>query len=168
MKYGETYEQLLTKLRYDLGLTSVAPAQYPHWWNTTITLYNKYMRSDNTIAYSRHVLNNVFYKAEKAEQLSGSALYQASSYIVRIPQDPAYIPHSQFVQQPEESLSNYFTLNTGDLVFKGEIDEEIDETVRGVRANDLLNKYMPDCFTVKTFSDNTGAAVARHYYISGV
>ena len=168
MKYGETYEQLLAKLRYDLGLTSAAPAQYPHWWNTTITLYNKYTRSDKKIAYSRRVLNNVFYKAEKTEQLSGPALYQASSYIVRIPQDTAYLPHSQFAQQPEENIGDYFTLNTGDLVFKGEIDEEIDETVSGMRANDLLNKYMPDCFTVKTFSDNTGTAVARHYYISGV
>ena len=55
----------------------------------------------------------------------------------------------------------------GDIVVKGKVADAI-EDVRDKRANDLLNKYKPDCFTVRTVSANTKIPEDAHYKLTGV
>lgn len=97
----------------------------------------------------RTVYCNCFFGTHEAESLSGNTLSQASSYIVRIP----------FIGERME-------FSSGDVIFLGEI-KDIPEDSAGKRISDLIGKYKPDCFTVRTIADNTKISYGAHYKLTG-
>lgn len=122
-------------------------------FNQTITLYHqsKDVSSGKTVAmWTRTVHKECFYGTQKAENLNGNTLSQASSYIARIPYNGTAID-----------------VGDGDIVVLGDVMDEIVD-VQGSRATDLLQKYKPDCFVVRTCSDNTKIAHGAHYKLTGV
>lgn len=52
----------------------------------------------------------------------------------------------------------------GDLIFKGEIPDEIESG----SGNSLLERYKPDCFKIQSVYDGTGYGVLGHYMAEGV
>ena len=124
-------------------------------FNTTVTLYHQIKHIDDTTKrtvteWKRSVHTECFYKVEKAEKLNGNTLSQASSYMVRIPFKGSFVEVAD-----------------GDIIVKGAIPDELAD-VQGQRATDLLQKYKPGCFTVRTVSDNTKMPYGSHYKLTGV
>ena len=87
----------------------------------------------------RSVHKECYFGVNNVENLNGTTLSQASSYIARIP----YRGERYALQ-----------IASGDIVVLGEINDVISDE-KGKRPNDLIAKYKPDCFTVRTFKDNT-------------
>lgn len=136
---------------------------YPRWWNKTITIYNRYFDSDRIPHYKRTVIDKCFFKREDniiTNNQQNQTLHR--EYIVRIPENEMYVEWIRWNAYPMYG----FTIQTDDIVVLGEVYDEIDETVNGKRANDLLNKYKSNAFTVKNYMENLYIN-PKHYYISG-
>ena len=87
----------------------------------------------------RSVYKECYFGVNNVETISGATLSQASSYIARI---------------PYYGERNKLQITSGDIVVLGEISDTISDE-KGKRPNDLIAKYKPNCFTVRTFKDNT-------------
>ena len=117
----------------------------------TVTVYHQIKDKDRPITtWKRSVYEECFFGAVDAESLSGNTLSDASTYIVRIPYEEKAIDIAK-----------------GDVVVKGEVIDEIVD-VAGQRINDLLARYKPDAFTVRSVADNTKIPFAAHYKAVGV
>ena len=131
-----------------------------------ITLYNKYFDDEaGETRWRRTVLENCCYRAVKAEAAEDGAVRQTDTYEAFIAKNDAFLPEKKWTARPDKT--KHFTLKTGDLIFLGETAFQIDGQ-SGMRANGFINKYKPDCFTIKSVTDNTTVALAAHYYVSGV
>lgn len=138
----------------------------------TVTIYNRHQYTDaqtgkTKIKWFRTVLHNCYYSTKRIEVLNGNILSQADSYSVRIPENKKYRDTAAWKNMPLDLINKYFTISTGDVIVKGEISDDIEDTA-GKRITDLIEKYKPNCFTVKTFSDNTKIKFGAHYAVGGV
>lgn len=125
----------------------------PHWWNETITVYHQTISEDGgrrVRSWTASVLTDCFFTTKTAQALNGNTLSLADSYLVRIP----YTGRRLYIA-------------AGDLVFRGRVCETIGDE-QGKRETDLLRRYRPDCFTVRTVSDNTRTGHLPHYKLTGV
>ena len=76
-----------------------------------------------------------------------------------------------WAQQPNDIMMNYFTLGVGDIIVKDEVDDVIDEYIKGKRSSDLLKKYraLQGCLQIEEFADNTGGGRGNeHYFVRGI
>lgn len=145
--------------------------EYPVWWETTVTLYNKYVDPlTHNVSYIRRVLEGCFWDNAGSMVTVGNVQIQSNDVICRIRENALYKPKGQWQSMPNDSLSDYFTLGAGDILIRGEVDDVVDENARNHRASDLIAKYKDtqDCIVIKRFSDNTGAGRCMpHYYAIG-
>ena len=121
---------------------------------STVTHYGQKKEVDSTtnrnvIKWERKCYKNCYFGVNSVESLSGNTLSQASSYTVRIP----------FSGEELE-------FNSGDIIVLGEVTDDVDNTT-GNRTSDLIAKYKPDCFTVRTVSDNTKLSHGAHFKLTG-
>lgn len=119
----------------------------------TVTLYHQHKEAENgrtVTKWTRKVFKECFFGTQIAQNTTGNTLSLASGYTVRIPQTDAALEFAP-----------------GDIIVKGVVTDEI-EDVAGKRVNDLLAKYRPDAFTVRTVSDNTKIPQGAHYKAVGV
>ena len=82
-----------------------------------------------------------------------------------------FLEKFQWVQIPNDHMNEYFTLGAGDLIVKGEVEDEINEYQVGSRSNDLLNKYkqLQGCMSIEETSINVGPGRCNeHYLVRGV
>lgn len=131
-------------------------------FSDTITLYHKWTRlnpetNKNETSWVRFVLKDCCFVMQDVKTLSDMTLKQASSYTVRIPQNDDFV---------EYYAGTGFSVAPDDIVIKGEVNDEVREE-QGYRTSDLLKKYKPFCFTVKTFADDTKIQNGAHYKITG-
>lgn len=124
-------------------------------FNETITVYHQQKHIDeaskrNVTEWVRSVHNECYFGTQNAQALNGTTLSLASSYVVKIPHNGIEL-----------------SIAPGDIIVKGDVTDTI-EDVQGKRANDLLNKYNPNCFTVRTVSANTKIPEDAHYKLTGV
>lgn len=147
-------------------------APYPIWWDSTVTLYNKNTdKITQIVTWYKTVITNCFWKNSNNRITVGEVELQSNDVICRVPQNEKYLSKSQWVELPNDEKGNYFTLGKGDILIQGEIEDIIDEQVKGHRSTDLIAKYkeLQGCIYIKQFSDNTGIGrVNPHYFISGV
>lgn len=136
---------------------------YPHWWNKTITLYNKYTLDDKTTKYKRTILNGCSCFNDVIQSLEDKSAQRVKGYVVRIRKSEKFL---QFDEWIKKNGSSSFTLNTGDIIVIGNVNDDIDEEVKGKRANDLLFKYKNRSFVVKTVKYNTDLGI-KHYLAIG-
>lgn len=145
--------------------------KYPEWWDSTITLYNKYTDPlTNNVRYFRHVIDGCFWDNTQDINISDKAQISSNEVICRIRKDDRYKKRMEWEQLPNDEMGSYFTLGKDDILILGAVDDVIDENASKHRANDLIAKYKNtlDCIRVKRFSDNTGAGrVMPHYYLTG-
>ena len=112
------------------------------FWNKTITLYNKHQdASTDEITWCRHIIKNCFFKATQNKVNVGNVQAVSDNNVVRIPAQDNYINPQEWNTLSENVRKKYITLQAGDLIILGEINEEIDEYSNGKRASDLIAKY---------------------------
>lgn len=142
---------------------------YPRWWDTTITVYNKFTDPiTSLITWHRTVINGCFIKAANNKVTVGQTVLETNNIIIRIPEQPNYKEYGEWVQLPNDQMSGYFTLHQGAIIVKGEVSDTINEYTTSIRSSDILNKYKEygTCLVVSTWQDNTGRP-QPHYFVSG-
>lgn len=147
-------------------------SKYPIWWDTTITLYNKYEnKQTNLVTWYRTVIHNCFYKNVGNKITIGDTVLETNDTIIRIPKDINFLERYEWVAIPNDEMGNYFTLGNGDIIVKGEVDDIINEYLSGHRSNDLINKYkeMQGCVEIQEVGINVGRGRCNeHYLVKGV
>lgn len=144
-------------------------SDYPIWWDTTITIYNKYEDSQTQVTqWFRRVLPNCFWKYSGDKIAVGTVVLDTKSVICRIPKNPLFLERYEWQQLPNDQMSEYFTVGLGDIIVKGEVFDEIDEYTSGSRSSDLLEKYknLQGCMEIEDFSVNVGLGRNNEHYLA--
>lgn len=146
-------------------------SSYPSWWDSTITIYNKYTDpTTKVVKWYRTTLNQCFWKNVGSKVQVGEVVIDTESITCRIPQQSTFRDAYKWVDIPNDKKGDFFTLQQGDIIIKGEILDDIDEYKQGQRANDLINKYrLQGCITIKDFAIDTMTGMWNpHYYVKGL
>ena len=145
---------------------------YPKWWDTTVTIFNKYEDStSHKTTWFKTVVTGCFWKFAGNRVTIDSSTIETKNIICRIPKNSKYLTKLDWSVLTEDELTNFFTLGVGDIVICGEVADVIDEYTAGQRSSDILKKYKQSqqCMTIEAVSDNTGDYLGRpHYYVRGI
>lgn len=146
--------------------------RYPQWWDSTLTIYNKYENKvTNMITWYRTVLHGCFWKYTGNKVTINDTVLETNSTIVRIPENENFREEYEWVDIPSDEKAAYFTLGEGDIIIKGEVDDEIDEYKTGKRSSDLIKKYkaLRGCMQIDGIALNVGTMrVDPHYWVRGI
>ena len=144
---------------------------FPAWWDTTVTIYNKYVDPQTqVITWFKNVVTDCFWRLQGSTVKVGDVTLDSKAIICRIPKCDNYMDKQDWVELPNDEMSEYFTLGQGDIIVKGICDEIIDENTRGHRSTDLLNKYKQyqAVMEITEYVNNTGVARNNeHYFVRG-
>lgn len=144
---------------------------YPIWWDTTLTIYNQFKDPvTRVVTWYRTVVGGSFWKYTGNKVTVGSVELQTNTTICRIPMNDKFLERYVWEALPNDQMSNFFTLSPGDIIVKGAVDEEIDETVSGHRSTDFIAKYkrLQGCIEIQSWANNTGVGRNdKHYYVVG-
>lgn len=145
---------------------------YPPWWETTITLYNRYEDPQtHVVRWFRHVINGAFWKYTGNKVVVNKVTLETDDTTCRIRKDDKFLERHLWLNKPNDEMENYFTLGVGDIIIKGEVSDIIDEYTSGLRSNDLEKKYknLQGCIRVKEVAINVGSSrCSEHYFVKGV
>ena len=145
---------------------------YPAWWDTTITVYNKYEDAQtHVITWYRSVVTGCFYKSVGNTVNINNVQLDTNNIICRIPVKDNYLASYEWIALGNDLKHLYFTLKQGDIIVVGEVDDIIDEYTTGSRSTDLLKKYkaLQGCLTIEQVGDNTGTGRGnKHYHVNGI
>ena len=151
---------------------STKMSNYPIWWDTTVTVYNKYTDAQTQIiTWYRHVLSGCFWKYVGDKININNTILETNNIICRIPKNSAYLPKYEWVQIPNDQMQNYFTLAPGDIIVKGDVSDIINEYLSGHRSNDFKAKYkdLQGCMEIQDVGVNVGIGRNNeHYYVRGI
>ena len=147
-------------------------AIYPEWWDTTITIYNKFTDPiTDRVRWYRTVVTGAFWKYVGDKISIGKTVIETNNIICRIRKDEKFKEQYQWLQIPNDEMGKYFTLGEGDIIIKGEVTDTVDEYKNGHRSNDLKAKYksLQGCMTIERVAINVGAGrCEEHYYVKGI
>lgn len=145
---------------------------YPPWWDTTITIYNRYEDPQTHIVrWYRTVVTGAFWKYTGDKTVINKVVLETNNTICRIRKDDRFLPKYMWVSLPNDQMQNYFTLSQNDILVYGEVDDTIDEYTSGKRSTDLEKKYkyLQGCIRVESDAINVGVGrCSEHYYVKGV
>ena len=146
-------------------------SNYPIWWDTTLTIYNKYEDpTTHVVRWFRTVVTGAFWKYTGNKITIGKTVLETNDTICRIRKDARFLEYYDWINVPNDRMSNYFTLGIGDIIVKGKVTDTIDEYTSGKRSNDLIAKYTNSqrCIIVDEATVNTGPGRCyEHYYVKG-
>lgn len=144
---------------------------YPQWWNTTITIYNRYEDiQTQVVTWHKHTVSGCFWKYTGNTVTVGQTVLETKDIICRVPEQEDFLERYEWEQLPNDQMENYFTLSPEDIIVKGEVDDVIDEYTKGHRSTDLLEKYkrLQGCMEVEQTAINVGGGRNNpHYYVKG-
>lgn len=144
---------------------------YPIWWEDTLTVYNKYEDPQtHIITWFKTVLHDCFWKFERQKLTVGQTVVEATRTICRIPENKKFLERYQWESQTNDMMPEYFTLSAGDIIVKGEVNEDINEGIKGHRSSDFIAKYkaLQGCIEIESLSINTKkGTLNKHYFVSG-
>lgn len=145
---------------------------YPSWWDTTITLFNKYEDpTTQLVSWYKTKIDGCFWSNIHDKIKIGKTILETDGVLCRIRKDSRYVDAEQWLSMPADLKNNYFTLSCGDIIIKGDVNDTIDEYLVGSRSTDILAKYkrFQRGIEIAQFMDNTGGGRGNeHYYIDGV
>lgn len=145
---------------------------YPIWWDTTVTIFNRHEDiQTQVIRWFKTTVESCFWKYTGDKITIGEVELETNNTICRIPKDDRFLEYYQWVEKPNDTMSNYFTLRPGDIIVKGDVSDTIDEYTSGQRSTDLLKKYkeMQGCITIQEVGINTGPGRCdEHYFVKGI
>ena len=138
------------------------------FWDRTITLYNKHEdEQTGIIKWHRHLLHNCFVKRTNNKVNVGNVQLQTDDNIIRIPIQPNYLPPYKWLKLPNDIKSQHITLQSGDLIFLGDVDEPIDEYTSGQRSSDLIAKYKSLGSVFVNSVNINDFMYGEHYFVRG-
>lgn len=145
---------------------------YPVWWDSTLTIYNKYTDPQTqVVVWHRHIVYNCFWKDIGNKVSIGNTVLETNNLIARIPKDVSFLPQYEWIALPNDTMPYYFTLGVGDIVVLGAVDDEIDEYKAGKRSSDFVKKYkaLQGCMEIQKVGINVGIGRGNeHYSIIGI
>jgi len=145
---------------------------YPVWWDTTITIYNRYENPQTQIVtWYRHVISNCFWKDVSDKITIAKAVLETDNILCRIPKQADFLEQKDWVALTDAQRDNYFTLGFNDIIVRGQVSDAISEYTSGSRATDLLAKYkdLQGCLQIDKYVINVGSGRCdEHYYIKGI
>lgn len=141
---------------------------YPEWWDTTVTVYNKFEKPDGEIIWFRHVIHDTFYKLVREKITVGDTTMTTNESVCRIRISDDFMEPIPWLDASEAEKAQFFTLRAGDIIVGEETDFVIDEYTSGSRSSDLKNRYQnwPGCFVVERASINVGAGRGNEHYLA--
>ena len=146
-------------------------SNYPQWWNTDITVYNKYVNPiTNVVSWYKTNLTDCFWSYSHDKLIVNNTVIESNSVICRIPQNENFRERYIWVNYPNDTMGNYFTLGIGDMIVKGNVSDVIDEYTTGMRSTDFLKKYknLQGVIVVEELQINVGGGRNNpHYLIKG-
>lgn len=147
-------------------------SNYPVWWDTTVTIYNKYVDALTRVTtWHRTTVKNCFWKYVGDKVKIGNTTLETNSVICRVPKQPNFLERHLWVQLPNDKMSAYFTFGVGDIIVKGAVTDNVDEYQAGSRSTDLIKKYkdLQGCMEVQAVTIDTGIGRNNeHYYVRGI
>ena len=142
------------------------------WWDVTVTIYNRYENPQTQlVTWHRYVVDKCFWKSSGSKVTINDVVLDTKDIICRIRVNDAFLEKHEWAAKPNDEMSNYFTLGEGDIIVKGEVDDEINEYQTGKRSSDLKAKYkaLQGCLEIQEWSNNTGGGRGNeHYYVRGI
>lgn len=147
----------------------MSKAGYPIWWETTITIYNKFIDNQTQLVrWYKHVVTDCFWQLSGTTVKVGDVTLDSKAIVCRIPKDDKFLEKQEWIALPNDQMGNYFTLAQGDIIVKGECAFEIDEYTSGYRSTDLLNTYREyqACMEIIDYSNNTGLGRNNEHYLT--
>ena len=109
-------------------------SNYPVWWDTSVTIYNKYTDpTTQTVTWYRSVVDNAFWKDVNDKVTIGDTILESNKIICRIREDANYKDKYLWIDLPCEDKARFFTLGQGDIIVKGKVADEVDESRQGYR-----------------------------------
>ena len=145
---------------------------YPIWWDSTLTIYNRFEDAQtNVITWYRTVVNDSFWKYVGDRVVINQTVLETNNIICRIPESDKFLEKYKWIQLPNDEMSQYFTLGPGDIIIKGEVEDIVNEYQSGHRSNDLVKKYkqLQGCMEVQEVAINIGIGRNNpHYYVKGI
>lgn len=144
-------------------------SNYPVWWDTSVTIYNKYTDpTTQTVTWYRSVVDNAFWKDVNDKVTIGDTILESNKIICRIREDANYKDKYLWIDLPSEDKARFFTLGQGDIIVKGKVADEVDEYSKGNRSTDLIAKYkeLQGCLEIQKASNNTGAGRGLPHYLA--
>ncbi|AUM92685.1 DUF6751 family protein [Clostridium botulinum] len=109
--------------------------------NADITIYNRYYDfTSDTDKYQRTVIKGVNWQGKRNGTVSDKGLLLEDSTLIFIDKLDNYISPKKFLKLSNEERPNYFTLNPGDKIVKGEVDFEI-TGIKPYRIADLESEF---------------------------
>jgi len=142
---------------------------YPEWWSTTITVFNKFTDPQTRVVrWYKTVVEGAFWKYVGEKINIGKTVLETNNIICRIRKDERFLEKYEWVKLPNDTMENYFTLAKGDIIVKGEVDDDIDEYVSGKRSTDLIAKYkeLQGCMSIEETANNTGRGRCNEHYLT--
>lgn len=142
---------------------------YPTWWNTTITVYNKFVDPQTKVVrWYKTVITGAFWKYIHEKVMIGQTVLETNSIVCRIRKDDRFLEKYEWLQKPNDEMGNFFTLGKGDIIIKGEVDDEINEYQSGKRSTDLIAKYkeLQGCMSIDECANNTGGGRGQEHYVA--
>lgn len=142
---------------------------YPEWWNTTVTLYNKYTDpASKKVTWYPSVIEGCFYQHTLDKITVGNSTISSNVSICRIRVNDKFVNKRDWNELPGEEKKQFFTLSESDIIVAGEVDFEIDEYESGKRSSDLMKVYKewPGCFVVETVNINVGGGRGNEHYLA--
>ena len=147
----------------------MSKAGYPVWWEDTITIYNKFVDAQTQLVrWYRHVITDCFWQLSGTTVKIGEVTLDSKSIVCRIPKDDRFLEIREWLALPNDEKSNHFTVAQGNIIVRGECDEEIDEYTKGHHSTDLLGRYRQyqACMEISEFSINTGSGKNNEHYLT--
>lgn len=145
---------------------------YGSWWNTTVTIYNKYEDAQTQlVTWYRHVVHDCFWKYSGNKVTIDDVVLDTKNIICRIPVNAEFLEKHEWIAIPNDQMHNYFTLSQGDIIVKGEVQDVINEYQPNTRSSDLKAKYkaLQGCMEIQEWSNNTGGGRGNeHYFARGI
>ena len=145
---------------------------YPVWWDTTLTIFNKYEDPvTQVVTWFKHVVTECFWKPTGNKVVINNVTIETDDIICRIKKNDSFLEKYIWITKPNDEMANYFTLSPGDIIVKGEVDDDINEYVSGKRSSEILKKYrtLQGCMTIEEVGINIGEGRCNeHYFVKGI
>lgn len=145
---------------------------YPSWWNTRITVFNRYEdKQTNIVTWHKTHIDGAFWKYTGDKVNIGNTILETNNTICRIRENEKFLERYQWEELPNDQMDEYFTLSPNDIIVKGTVMDEIDEYVSGRRSGDVIAKYkkLQGCMEIQEVAINVGGGRNNpHYYVKGV
>ena len=144
--------------------------KFPIWWNSTVTLYNRYEDPvTQVVTWYRSILTDCFWKinTNSVYENNNISVTYGNEIICRIPKNENYLNPYLWKRLDAEHRISKFTLQTGDILVNGELTDDINEYIKGQRSTDLVDRYKDlGVIRIETVADNSDVVRNLPHYLA--